>query len=345
MFSVLQERDAVLKSALPGLIISVFLLVLQIHWLTVLAYAVQSIIWYGLLFYVIRIICSTILPRQYHTPLDAPLEPSRCILSCCIFNLLCLTLGTMLSLRIGWIGGFIVALICNVILIGLSLRYGSYLRKTLDQIENFSHPYSEWVIVVSRRFSNPELDDSYKTQILPILEAEGIVIECLYASEEYQNIDYWINRMLMMFEIADFHILIEHDPSSATQLEQVLSYITTYHGRKTAIVGLLGYIQLGKDQTENVKLHWLIGLAGMVLCFLWYRLVKSYHDINSGKFKVIHEIEKRLPLAPYDAEWEMLGRGKNPKLYRPFTHIETGVPWVFFTLHLFVLIRVLLNML
>lgn len=112
----------------------------------------------------------------------------------------------------------------------------------------------------------------------------------------------------------------------------------------TTIVGLLGYVQLGKDQTENTEaFYWLIGLAGMVLCFLWYRLVRSYKDINSGKFKVIHEIEKRLPLAPYDAEWEILGRGKDPKLYLPFTHIEVGVPWVFFTLHFFILVRAILS--
>ena len=138
-----------------------------------------------------------------------------------------------------------------------------------------------------------------------------------------------------------YKMYVEMADKISSRRQKANSFFLTIN---TAIVGLLGYIQLGKDQTENVEFHWLIGLAGMVLCFLWYRLVRSYQDINSGKFKVIHEIEKRLPLAPYDAEWEMLGRGKNPKLYRPFTHIEIGVPWVFFILHLFVLIRVLLNM-
>ena len=74
----------------------------------------------------------------------------------------------------------------------------------------------------------------------------------------------------------------------------------------------------------------------MVLSFLWYRLIRSYKDMNSGKFKVIHEIEKQLPLKPYDAEWTALGRGKDPSLYLPFTNIELFVPWVFFAIHLFV---------
>lgn len=115
---------------------------------------------------------------------------------------------------------------------------------------------------------------------------------------------------------------------------------TFFLSLNTAIVGLVGYVQLASNSEENADFYWLIGLAGMVICYLWYRLVKSYKDINSGKFKVIHKIEQKLPLAPYDAEWEALGRGQNPKLYLPFTRVEMGIPWVFFVLHLFVFIRV-----
>ena len=72
----------------------------------------------------------------------------------------------------------------------------------------------------------------------------------------------------------------------------------------------------------------------MLLSFTWYRLIVSYRQLNSGKFKVIHAIESQLPLRPYDAEWTAVGRGENPKLYRPFTAIETWVPWVFLVLYL-----------
>ena len=83
----------------------------------------------------------------------------------------------------------------------------------------------------------------------------------------------------------------------------------------------------------------------MMLSFLWYRIVSSYKQMNSGKFKVIHAIEAMLPICPYEAEWEALGRGKNPELYRPFTHIEMFVPWVFFSLHAVVLIVSICKML
>ena len=100
----------------------------------------------------------------------------------------------------------------------------------------------------------------------------------------------------------------------------------------TAVIGVVGYVG-----GTSGKWNWIISLAGMVLCYAWYRLIRSYKDINSGKFKVVHEIEKELPLSPYDAEWEALGRGKDPKLYLPFTRIEIWVPGIFGALHAIVL--------
>jgi hypothetical protein len=68
-------------------------------------------------------------------------------------------------------------------------------------------------------------------------------------------------------------------------------------------------------------------------------LILSYKGLNTAKFNVIHAIEKRLPISPYDAEWEAVGRGENEVLYKPFTHIELNVPWVFVVLHAFVVLR------
>lgn len=108
----------------------------------------------------------------------------------------------------------------------------------------------------------------------------------------------------------------------------------------SAIVALVGYINLSSDELpQNAgSLFWLVPVAGMILCYLWYRLIHSYKDINSGKFKVVHAIEKLLPLRPYDAEWTALGRGDDPKLYLPFTQTEMLVPWVFFAIHLVVVV-------
>jgi hypothetical protein len=107
----------------------------------------------------------------------------------------------------------------------------------------------------------------------------------------------------------------------------------------TAIIGLVSYLQAGSNTKTFLGFYLLISISGMLICYMWYRLILSYKQISSGKFKVIHEIEEKLPLSPYNAEWEILGRGKDSKRYLPFTHIERLVPWVFFGLHTVVFLK------
>jgi len=96
----------------------------------------------------------------------------------------------------------------------------------------------------------------------------------------------------------------------------------------TALIALLAKDAFGGSAATR-PLDLLVPVAGGVLCYLWYRIIRSYRQLNSAKFKVIHEIEQKLPLRPYDAEWESVDRGKNPKLYLPFTRVEGVVPWLF----------------
>lgn len=101
----------------------------------------------------------------------------------------------------------------------------------------------------------------------------------------------------------------------------------------TALVALLAKDAFGAAPATPSFLEILVPIAAGALCYLWYRIVRSYRDLNSAKFKVVHDIEKLLPIRPYDAEWDAVGRGKNPKLYLPFTHIEIVVPWLFLFFH------------
>lgn len=82
------------------------------------------------------------------------------------------------------------------------------------------------------------------------------------------------------------------------------------------------------DATTLWKL--VIGVLGCILCFAWYFTLNSYRQLNSGKFKVIHEIEKLLPLNGYAYEWEVLGGGEKKSKYWPLSHVEKIVPVIFF---------------
>lgn len=126
-------------------------------------------------------------------------------------------------------------------------------------------------------------------------------------------------------------------------LEQYKIYITSaekisdrrqkanefFLGLNSALVAVLGFIATKSEYAELVPVIPLAAIAGITMCYLWYRIILSYKGLNGGKFKVIHAIEARLPLALYDTEWEMLGRGERKDIYWPFTHIEVKVPWVF----------------
>jgi hypothetical protein len=77
------------------------------------------------------------------------------------------------------------------------------------------------------------------------------------------------------------------------------------------------------------RLNVLIPVAGIFVCFIWWSMVNSYKALNTAKFKVIHEMEEQLPVALFDYEWHVCGKGKDREKYIPLTHLERMVPWMF----------------
>lgn len=107
----------------------------------------------------------------------------------------------------------------------------------------------------------------------------------------------------------------------------------------TALVALFGYTKIIQtSSTDSLRHYWVIGVVGILLCFVWCRLIISYKGLNRGKFKILHHIEKLLPIRPFDAEWTALGKGENRKLYWPFSHLEFCIPIIFSLLYVFIII-------
>jgi hypothetical protein len=57
-------------------------------------------------------------------------------------------------------------------------------------------------------------------------------------------------------------------------------------------------------------------------------------ESRCGKFQVINYIERYLKASIYAAEWEALGRGEDPTIYRSFTSREIWVPNALLVLHI-----------
>ena len=131
--------------------------------------------------------------------------------------------------------------------------------------------------------------------------------------------------------------------SELTLLEQYKVYVemadrvSSRRGQTNAfyvslLTGLLAFLSvlIGADVvTKYIDILFLLAsLLGLGLCFLWWVNIRSYRQLNSGKFKVVHEMETHLPFACYDREWEILGQGRNKKKYLQLTVVEGIVPLV-----------------
>ena len=82
----------------------------------------------------------------------------------------------------------------------------------------------------------------------------------------------------------------------------------------------------------------IITLLGILLCLSWKKAIKTYGDLNSGKFKVINSIERLLPANMFDAEWKALSDQLNNQKYVSFTKSEQDVPQIFIIAYVLLLI-------
>lgn len=70
----------------------------------------------------------------------------------------------------------------------------------------------------------------------------------------------------------------------------------------------------------------LLSIIGFTLSLIWYVNIESYKQLNTAKFKVIHEMESKLPHKCFDDEWNYLNKGRDHKIYVKLTYVEKFMP-------------------
>lgn len=160
----------------------------------------------------------------------------------------------------------------------------------------------------------------------PEVDRSGLFNE-VAEGQVYPHNDKWYSHLLDQYKL-----YVEMADRISNRRASANSYFLSVN---SAIIAFVGYLSAKGDG----EYMWMLALGGISLSVLWESLITSYRNLNTAKFAVIHKIEKRLPISPYEAEWDAMERGKNPKLYRPISHIEQGVPYIFMVLHSIVLIR------
>ena len=132
--------------------------------------------------------------------------------------------------------------------------------------------------------------------------------------------------------LAQYRLFVETSETLVVRRQGVNTFFLSVNSLVLAAAGLL----LRDGRLSDLESFALLCLSfsGCVLCFVWRRLISSFSQLSKGKFDVIHAIERRLPARMFAAEWVALGRGEDPKKYRPFTGTEQTTPLVFAGLHL-----------
>lgn len=74
-----------------------------------------------------------------------------------------------------------------------------------------------------------------------------------------------------------------------------------------------------------------VPVTGILVSVLWHMVIKSYRNLNTIKFQIIHKLEERLPAALFRTEWDVATRSGNP--YTPVTKIEQWLPRLFVVAH------------
>ncbi|HUT97769.1 MAG TPA: hypothetical protein VM054_01680 [bacterium] len=84
--------------------------------------------------------------------------------------------------------------------------------------------------------------------------------------------------------------------------------------------------------------------VGVLICAYWVRLSRNFAKLTEVKFSLIQEIESRLPLSLFKAEWLALGKGKFCAHYKRLPKIEKLLPWCFIVLYFIYIVILVLDL-
>ena len=95
----------------------------------------------------------------------------------------------------------------------------------------------------------------------------------------------------------------------------------------------------GVASSQHLGGFWLaiIPVAGLLVSFTWYSLVVFYRNLGARKYKVIHELESFLPVAPFRCEW-LSTHYEEAKRRAGVTHLERVIPLTFAAIYLVLLL-------
>ena len=75
------------------------------------------------------------------------------------------------------------------------------------------------------------------------------------------------------------------------------------------------FVTLNLAIVAAISINWdvkslFILVAGILFSVIWLLFIRNYKLLNTEKFNVINDIEKKLPVKPFNDEWKRLEKNK-----------------------------------
>jgi hypothetical protein len=106
-----------------------------------------------------------------------------------------------------------------------------------------------------------------------------------------------------------------------------------YISVNSAVVALTGLVIGLIEMPFKAIVVFFMCISGAILDFSWINILDSYGTLNAAKMKVISLLENSLPVALYDAEWQIMSDKLNNKKYVSFTNSEKRIPRIFLVVY------------
>lgn len=133
-----------------------------------------------------------------------------------------------------------------------------------------------------------------------------------------------------------YKIMVDSSNDLINRRYSLNKYYLTMNGALFSAAALMSrYI----DKISNIKegvllIYFLLSVIGVFVNFVWFKQVRSYKQLNSGKFKVINMMELYLKAAIFTTEWKALADGKDKKIYESFTDNEIRIPKILVVIYI-----------
>lgn len=123
--------------------------------------------------------------------------------------------------------------------------------------------------------------------------------------------------------VEQYKLYVEMADNVSARRTQTNSFYVTVLSGLLAVLSLV--IESVPSEAQNIAFG-AVAVLGVILCYIWFINIRSYQQLNTGKFAVIHELEQQLPYSGYAREWKFLGEGREGKKYLQLTRVEQNVP-------------------